>query len=331
MKSEGVVVGTKPMACAIPQFFVFHSSLFIDMWALSCYHRNNGGVMKGFAKINLFLNVYKKDAFDDLHPIYSVFLPCSDIFDEVVVSRCDGDNRVEFFIREGACGFADSSRFAMQVRSLAGGDNVAKAVELFSKKFNIFGIAVAVYKGIPFGAGLGGSSASVAGVLVALCEKFAIDLRAVSDIARAVGSDVLGMMNGLCFVDGAELCEPIADRMGLFAVVCVPDFGVSTRDVFAKFDEVGGELFDYGEDFLCGGIDPTSQLSEFKNSLEKPAFLVEPRLVEFLDALKNASGRDFLMTGSGSGFFCLVQTKQEAEEILEKVKNICEFCAVSRV
>lgn len=139
---------------------------------------------------------------------------------------------------------------------------------------------VRLVKRIPPGAGLGGGSSDAAAVL-----RWA-GVRDAATGAR-LGADVpFCLQGGRAMVRGiGEIIEPLAP-VEVTVVLVAPEFGVSTRAVYAAFDEVGAPL-------------PGSST----NDLEKAAIAVEPRLARIGDLLAKVSRRRSSLAGSGATWF----------------------------
>ena len=138
---------------------------------------------------------------------------------------------------------------------------------------------VHVDKRIPHGAGLGGGSADAAAVLRwAGCHDVAV--------AARLGADV-----PFCLVGGRARVRGIGEQVEALAPIdaaftmCTPPFGVSTPQVYARWDALGG---------------PTA---DGPNDLEPAALAVEPRLARWRDRLGAAAGRQPVLAGSGSTWF----------------------------
>jgi 4-diphosphocytidyl-2-C-methyl-D-erythritol kinase len=138
---------------------------------------------------------------------------------------------------------------------------------------------VHVDKCIPHGAGLGGGSADAAAVLRwAGCHDVAV--------AARLGADV-----PFCLVGGRARVRGIGEEIEALAPInaaftmCTPPFGVSTPQVYARWDAIGG---------------PTA---DGPNDLEPAALAVEPRLALWRDRLGAATGRQPVLAGSGSTWF----------------------------
>ena len=76
-------------------------------------------------------------------------------------------------------------------------NNALKAAETFSAAFGTDGAEITVFKDIPIGAGLGGSSADICGVLNGMARLYGIeDREKVKALADTLGSDTGYMLNG---------------------------------------------------------------------------------------------------------------------------------------
>ena len=139
--------------------------------------------------------------------------------------------------------------------------------------------AVRVDKQIPAGGGLGGGSADAAAVL-----RWA----GIADVATAaaLGADVpFCLMGGRARVTGiGELLEPLPWRDRTFTLV-VPPLAVSTIAAYRAWDDLGGPR------------------SDGPNDLEPAALAVEPRLAEWRDRIREATGQAPTLAGSGATWF----------------------------
>jgi 4-diphosphocytidyl-2-C-methyl-D-erythritol kinase len=138
---------------------------------------------------------------------------------------------------------------------------------------------VSLTKRIPAGAGLGGGSADAAAVL-----RWA-DHHDLST-ATSLGADVpFCLRGGRARVTGiGEVLEPLPFEARTYTLL-TPPFGVSTPKVYAAWDALGGPR------------------AEGPNDLEPAALEVEPRLKRYRDRLREASGREPTLAGSGSTWF----------------------------
>jgi 4-diphosphocytidyl-2-C-methyl-D-erythritol kinase len=156
-------------------------------------------------------------------------------------------------------------------------------------------VEIALHKGIPSGAGLGGGSADAAAVLVALD----------GDIATAarLGADVpFCMRGGFAHVGGIGDEIRLGKLPALAIVVVTPPFGCSTADVYRAWDALGGPHHDV-------------------NDLEPAAEHVEPRLAEFRRAVEAAAESRAILAGSGSSYAVVFDEWAEAERARDRIAD----------
>lgn len=141
---------------------------------------------KAYAKVNLTLDILGVK--DGYHQLDSLVIAL-DLYDLITVKkRKDGKIRV-FSRGEGSESIPEEK------------NNAFKAAVAFQSEFSCGGAEISVFKNIPVGAGLGGSSADAAGVLRAMKKLFCIvpspeNERKILAIADGTGSDVRAMYTG---------------------------------------------------------------------------------------------------------------------------------------
>jgi 4-diphosphocytidyl-2-C-methyl-D-erythritol kinase len=180
-------------------------------------------------------------------------------------------------------------------------------------------VRVALDKRVPIGAGLGGGSSDAAHTLVALDRLLSAGWPAqrLAEFAGAFGSDTpffvaaaLGSPSCACRGRG-EVIRPVARPAARRAVVFSPPFGLSTRDVYARFDEMGlgfdAALEEGAEpDWDAWAKLPVQELlARLVNDLEAAAFSVSGELSRLRAELQRRVGRVVRMSGSGSSLFTL--------------------------
>ena len=115
-----------------------------------------------------------------------------------------------------------------------------------------------------------------------------------------------------------EVLEPVALRSGLRFLVAIPPFRLATRQVYAKWDELGGPEATRRID-AHGPV--VRIIEELRNDLEPAAEAVEPGMVDFRRALESAAGRPALMAGSGSAYVVPLDRGDDAAGLAESVSR----------
>jgi len=155
------------------------------------------------------------------------------------------------------------------------------ADNLITRALQLLGVSasVRVDKNIPAGAGLGGGSSDAAAIL--RWGGFTDEVA-----ASALGADVaFCLVGGRARVSGiGELVEPLMHVPRRFTLL-IPPFGVSTPEVYRRWDDLGGPSGTAG------------------NDLEPAALALMPELVLWRDALGMATGVQPHLAGSGGTWF----------------------------
>lgn len=200
-------------------------------------------------------------------------------------------------------------------------NNAARAAEAFAAKFSTGGADLTVWKNIPSGAGLGGSSADVAGVLKALSKLYGVGtFDEIKAIADSLGSDCGYMLKGgFARLNGrGEIVKPIESDLKLYIGLLVPDCGVSTAECYALSDGLGGGVKTSGgaeRALIAGNLSELGR--NLSNGLYNAAVRLNGDISECFSALKEFDPKGVNMTGSGSGVYALF----ENEEFLRYAKS----------
>ena len=251
------------------------------------------------AKINLTLDVLGNK--DGYHEIESLVASVN-VYDTVTIRK-----RRENFI---SVAFRGEPISVSPLNS-----NAYFAVKEFKKEYECGGVDILIERNIPAAAGLGGSSADIAGTLLALKKLFGVS-ESVEHIANKLGSDVAYMMNGGYAVmrNRGEKVEYLTDIKTKFHLLLLKGTcGVSTADCYAKYDELGRTYFkatQIATRFLREK-DADKLFGTIKNDLYEGAKTITPEIEEDLNALKEFGAA--AMTGSGSAIYMLFKTKKERD------------------
>ena len=262
----------------------------------------NTARVSAYAKLNLTLDIVGKE--EGYHLLDSLVVTV-DLIDRVVVKkRRDGLSSV--------------SMHGMGSESIPPEKNNAlRAAEAFSARFQTCGADVAVYKNIPMGAGLGGSSADVAGVLLGMAKLYEIrDMGAVFSLAEELGSDVRFQLSGGFARMRGRGCDLgfFPDTPELWFLLLYGKEGVSTAACYQTYD-ARGETFPSRtgraiEGFQSGNLDWAARL--FGNHLTDAAAEIMPEIGETLKTLRGFSPIGCGMTGSGSAVYAAFPTRELA-------------------
>lgn len=256
--------------------------------------------IKVYAKLNLTLNVLgKRNGFHDIDSIATSV----DVFDVVsVLPR------------------ADNSVTVAGLPQIPAEQNVAyKAACAFMRQFNTTGADIAITKGIPVGAGLGGSSADAAAVIYALCRTYNVDVnsREIHSLCAALGSDVNYMLfGGLARLQGkGDDVEYGKLANQLFFALTVFDTSMSTAAVYSQLDKLeaeqiladNGALFEALQSGNLSGVVP-----RFNNHLQAAAASLSDYAYSYLQLCDRLS-LPFNMTGSGSAYYVTFDNELDAK------------------
>ncbi len=262
---------------------------------------------KSFAKINLSLNI--SGVKEGYHMIDSV-VASVDIWDTVCV-KARRDSLINVYMHGKGSEDIPPEK-----------NNAVRAGEAFVAAFGTRGADIDIYKDIPLGAGLGGSSADAAGVLNALAKLYKVkDRSALKALADTLGSDTGFMLDGgVARITGrGERVERLHCPRPLHALLFLPDSPVSTGACYAKYDEAPDALrADSAR--LASALergDFAGVAQNVYNALEKPACALNGDVREALEAARSFSPAACAVTGSGSAVFALF----EAEELCRWAKS----------
>lgn len=268
-------------------------------------------IIKAFAKINLAIDVKKKDE-NGYHDIDMVTLP---------ITLHDILEMEQLISRHGIFITSDDPSLICDEGNLA-----FKALKAMEDNFSFSkGYRIQIYKRIPMNAGLGGGSADAAGIIRAICKLYNMDAHdpKIIKVARSIGSDVpFCLLNKPARVLGTgENIIPLDSKLDYHVIIIKPHKGLSTKDVYEKYDTIPEEEREHPDiSALIEAIkigDEQKMFENMKNGLYKPAGLLCPVISGILNDFKKMGFPLYSMTGSGNACFAL---SKDLEQI-EKAKN----------
>lgn len=250
---------------------------------------------QAYAKLNFTLEILGKrsDGYHDLRSVMQQISLCDDI--EIDVGTGE-DWKLE----------------CSQENVPQDGSNLAwKAAGVFYKSLgkDPQGLTIRINKRIPSQAGLGGGSADAAAVLKALNahEGEPFSVTELADLGAKVGSDVpFCVIGGTAMVTGrGETVAPITPMADCYYCIAMPDFAMSTSDVYAVFDREDSSRCPDSEAMAraMGEGELVRIAGYVSNAMEPIVAAQHPRIFEMKAAMLDSGALGTSMTGSGSAVY----------------------------
>jgi len=279
------------------------------------------------AKINLALGVGPV-ADDGFHPLATVFQAVS-LYDELVVEQAlPGSFRVE---TTGMPVDDDDDHLAVRAARL-----LATAYGDTS-----LGVNILVRKAIPVAGGMAGGSADAAGALLACAELWNLDVSPdeLADVGAQLGSDVpFGLLGGTAVGTGrGDRLAPALSRGTYHWVIALPWGGLSTPEVYARFDELTGDrrvsALQVPPDVLTAlaAGDARALGAALTNDLQPAAIDLRPELQQTLDAGLELGAVGAIVSGSGPTCAFLAPDESAAIDLSTALQQSAGCAGVRRV
>ncbi|MBE6142444.1 MAG: 4-(cytidine 5'-diphospho)-2-C-methyl-D-erythritol kinase [Erysipelotrichaceae bacterium] len=272
-------------------------------------------MLKAYAKINLGLKILSKDEVDGYHLVDMVTLPI-ELHDRIEIEVLP-DNFDTIITCDDRSLPTDESNI------------VYKTLKVLNEKHPINKkLRIHIHKIIPVCAGLGGGSADAAAVLIGLNKllKLKMSQEELCELGSKVGSDVpLCILNKPARVSSkGEKVEVIKTKKTHKVLLVKPSIGLSTREVYLKYDEEKEESLVNIDGVVEGLIKGDNQMvfDNMGNDLEKPAFSIAYETKNIKDLLKKNGFDNVLMTGSGSCVYAIIPKDKKTENIENKLKKM---------
>ena len=200
-------------------------------------------------------------------------------------------------------------------------NNAYKTAILFSDKEKVNGVNITITKKIPVGNGLGGSSADVAGTLLALKKLYKTDTD-LSALANALGSDCNYMLSGgFARLQGRGENVSFINGRKLYFVIIPSSEKISAKDCYSLYDNEEEKLSpctDKAIDYLTH--DDFKNFSKtLKNDLYLPATKLCPSVKERVESSKQFGYP--VMTGSGSAVYLVFRDKKSRNKAYKNLKK----------
>ena len=274
--------------------------------------------IKSYAKVNLTLRLVGQA--QGYHLLDSL-VASVDLFDFLTLKkRKDTQNRVQM-------------RGLGSETILPENNNALKAAEAFCKRFSTCGVDITIDKNIPIGAGLGGSSADIVGVLRGMAKLYGVqDKVALKMLADELGSDTGYMLSGgFARMQGrGEQVQPINCKETLHFLLLCPEVSVSAGACYKAYDEMEIErkaapykAENDTENCIAALInkDKNGVGRYLMNDLFEPAARLCKEVKKAYDEALAFSPLGVTMTGSGSCVLALFETKELCEWAKSRYKG----------
>ena len=258
------------------------------------------------AKINLNLTIHK-GLQDNFHKIESDIIPVG-IFDEIVIKESRKDQI--FFNKDKLNDDLTTIHKSLSI--------IRDCNPSFDKSFEI-----KVDKQIPIESGLGGGSSNGAAIINFLCSNYELSMPSYHDVVKQVGSDVPFFINKQpATISGiGENVLNLNDTPPMKIIIAVPKNGLSTKEVFEKYDEIQPKDT---EKYSWNGI-------SLFNDLWNISTEIYPELNAIKENLEERYKKNFFMSGSGSALFSLFEEHEEIEEIDSEEFNLKYFSITKKI
>ncbi len=266
-------------------------------------YKMNSIKIKTYAKINLTLEIQGVE--NGFHLLDSVVANI-DLCDTIYLKKKKGKNSSVTMHGQG------SEKIPPEK------NNALKAAEAFSLAFGTDGADITIFKDIPIGAGLGGSSADICGVINGMARLYGVeDRERLKAFADTLGSDTGYMLNGgFARMQGrGERVSSIKADATLYLLLICPKSSVSTVECYRKYDELPHTLAwreSQTENCIRALIqkDINGVGASLTNDLYVPSLHVNAEVQTAYEQALSFSPIGACMSGSGSAVFALFETKE---------------------
>ncbi len=267
--------------------------------------------LRAYAKINLTLDVVGKRA--DGYHLVQMIMQQIDLYDDISLVRSDNGISLQ----------SDSAYVPENPQNLAW-----RAVALMQKELGLKdGVHINIRKQIPVAAGLAGGSTDAAAVIhgyAQLCGA-SLTLEEKMKLGLKLGADVpFCLMGGAALAEGiGEVLTPVTGLKDSWLVVCKPNFGVSTKEIYTALDWERISVHPDTESMLKaldkGSVHGICPL--LGNVLEPVTCARYPEVKALKDKLLQYGADGALMSGSGPTVFGIFKSAEKARSACVNLKR----------
>lgn len=263
---------------------------------------------KGYAKVNLFLDVLgKPEGFHDIDTVVATV----NLFDTVSVTKRK-DDKIVLRTTGGPYTLPKEEN-----------NNAYKAAKLFQSTFKTGGVDISVTKRIPVGGGLGGSSADISATLNAMKKLFGVE-EDVKPLADSLGSDSGYMLTGgFARLTGRGEKVEFLDfgDLKLHLIIAVPSVGVSAKEAYEEYDKAPLPVRSGADEIIKNLSLGKVYKGDFYNALYDASAKLNPQISAVFGLIASLSPEAVVMSGSGSACIGIFSSKELCEWAKDKLKN----------
>lgn len=272
---------------------------------------------KAYAKINLSLDILGR--LENGYHIVKMVMQTIDLYDELVFETQDRD-----------CSSMEITLVSDNGEIPCGEDNlIVRAVRRMEAKYRIRkDLRITLKKNIPVAAGMAGGSTDAAAALRAVRDLFVPEVtdEELQKIGVTLGADI-----PYCVTGGTQLSEGIGEVLTLLPdapqcglVVCKPPVGVSTGEVYKRYDSletVTHPDIDAQIEAIRKG-DLACMAGHCGNVLEEVTGAMYPRIGEIERFFEEQGALISKMSGSGPTVFAIFADKEKARLAAEAFEAV---------
>ena len=272
---------------------------------------------KAYAKINLSLDILGR--LENGYHIVKMIMQTIDLYDELVFETQDRD-----------CPSMEITLVSDNGEIPCGEDNlIVRAVRRMEAKYRIRkDLRITLKKNIPVAAGMAGGSTDAAAALRAVRDLFVPEVsdEELQKIGVTLGADI-----PYCVTGGTQLSEGIGEVLTLLPdapqcglVVCKPPVGVSTGEVYKRYDSletVTHPDIDAQIEAIRKG-DLACMAGHCGNVLEEVTGAMYPRIGEIERFFEEQGALIAKMSGSGPTVFAIFTDKETARRAAEAFEAV---------
>ncbi len=284
----------------------------------------NETTVRAYAKVNLTLEIVGRE--NGYHQLDSL-VASVDVYDSIRLKKRKGKLSSIWMHGQGSESIPPEK------------NNALAAAERYSETFGTDGADITVYKDIPIGAGMGGSSADVAGVLVGMQRLYgAATEEELETLAQQLGSDVKYMLKGgYARMQGrGEILTPIEGvNEPLHLLMLYPKAGVSSGACYREYDRQNETDNPTGctERAISALVEgDTAEVGRcLKNDLYLPAAALCADVKKALDEALSFGPLGAVMTGSGSAVLAIFETAELCRYAKSRYKGKCRAAVLKTI